>query len=351
MKICIGILAYNEADGITETIQSLLKQSIFQPPYPDWTIEIIVVPNGCTDDTADVACQALTKLSSSIPDTYLNWQICEISKAGKPNAWNCFVHNFSDLTADYLVMMDADIQFLEAHTLDSLVRSLENDPEAQVAVDTLVKDVALKSSKSLIERLSLSVSKVSGADSVWISGQLYCGRGALLRRIWMPAGIEVEDGFLWKMVVTNCLTTPEIPQRVIRAAPAAHVFEAYTNIKRLLRHEQWLISANVINDFIFTDLSTINDAKQDAGSLIKLRNEKDPYWVDRLIQAKVGQKGWWLIPRDLLLRRFQSLRYANAPKRLLLLLVSILAFGADLIVCIQVNSALHQRSQRLVSKA
>lgn len=296
MKVSVGILAYNEADCIIDTIRSLFAQSAFQRPYPDCTFEIIVVPNGCTDDTSAVARQALTELTASIPNTYLRWQICKVCQAGKPNAWNCFVHDFADPTADYLILMDADIQFLETYTLDSLVQSLESDPEAQVAVDTLVKDIALKPSKSLIERLSLSVSKVSGAGSVWISGQLYCGRGALLRRIWIPAGIDVEDGFLWKMVVTNCLTTPEIPQRVVQAAPAAHVFEAYTNIKRLLRHERWLIAANTINSFIFADLYMICNPRQDAGSLIRLRNEKDPYWVNRLIQANVAQKGWWIIP-------------------------------------------------------
>lgn len=351
MKISVGILAYNEADCIEETIRSLLAQSVFQHPYLNYTFEIIVVPNGCTDDTSSVSYQALIELTSSIPDSYLSWQVREVVQAGKPNAWNCFVHEFSDPSADYLILMDADIQFLEPDTLDSLVQSLENDLEAQVAVDTLVKDVALKPSKSLMDRLSLSISKVSGAGSVWISGQLYCGRGALLRRIWMPAKIEVEDGFLWKMVVTNCLTVPENPKRVVRAAPAAHVFEAYTNIERLLRHERWLIAANTINSFIFSDLSMVCDHRQDAGMLIKLRNQEDPIWVDRLIQTRVAQKGWWIIPKELLLRRFQSLRYVAFPKKLLLLPVSLLAFGADLIVCIQVNSNLHRRSQHLVSKA
>ncbi|EDX87802.1 hypothetical protein S7335_5512 [Synechococcus sp. PCC 7335] len=85
--------------------------------------------------------------------------------------------------------------------------------------------------------------------------------------------------------------------------------------------------------------------------LIRLRNQADPIWIDRLIQARVAQKGWWIIPKELLLRRFQSFRYVGLLKKLLLLPVSILAFGADLIVCIQVNSNLHQRSQHLVSKA
>ncbi|WP_038016295.1 glycosyltransferase [Synechococcus sp. PCC 7335] len=95
MKISVGILAYNEADCIEATIRSLLAQSVFQPPYLDCTFEIIVVPNGCTDDTSTVSYQALTKLTSSIPDNYLSWQICEVAQAGKPNAWDYFVHEFA----------------------------------------------------------------------------------------------------------------------------------------------------------------------------------------------------------------------------------------------------------------
>ena len=62
MIVSIGMLAYNEAAGIGKTISSLLAQSVFREASAAAQVsawEIVVVPNGCTDDTAQVAEVAL----------------------------------------------------------------------------------------------------------------------------------------------------------------------------------------------------------------------------------------------------------------------------------------------------
>lgn len=346
MKISIGILAYNEANCISTTLRSLFEQSIFQEVNTTTAIEVVVVPNGCSDETAAIASATLQELVKSATNPLVSSRVCEVKEAGKPNAWNHYVHKFSDPNADYLFLMDADIQFLSPTTLHSMFETLESNSDAWVSVDTLVKDVALKEKKSLIDQLSLSVSRVSGAKSVWICGQLYCARASILRRIWMPKGIEVEDGFLWKMVVTDLLTSPEVPERVVRANSASHVFEAYTDIRRLLRHEQWLILANTINSFIFSDLQPSCNKQQDAGSIIKMRNEQDPFWVNKLIRANVAQNHGWVIPEWLLLRRFKSLLQQSLHKAVLFLPVALTAFIVDLLVCLQANNRLHKWDQR-----
>ncbi|BAY96483.1 hypothetical protein NIES37_04160 [Tolypothrix tenuis PCC 7101] len=351
MKISIGILAYNEANCISSTLQSLFAQSIFQTDDSNIAIEIVVVPNGCTDETAAIARTTLDKLVQSTVNPGVSGKVCEVKEAGKPNAWNNYVHQFSDPSADYIFLMDADIQFLAPNTLHSMVEALEVNPDACVSVDTLVKDVALKEKKSLIDQLSLAVSKVSGAKSVWICGQLYCARAAVLHRIWMPKGIEVEDGFLWKMVVTNLLTSPEVPERVVRADSASHIFEAYTDIRRLLRHERWLILANTINTLIYEDLQAICNQHQDAGAIIKARNEQDPLWVSKLIQANVSQKSGWVIPSWLLLRRFKSLLQLSLHKAVLFLPVAVTAFCVDLLVCLQANEKLNNWQEYISNKA
>ncbi|MBD2167390.1 glycosyltransferase [Calothrix membranacea FACHB-236] len=351
MKISIGILAYNEANCISATLQSLFAQSVFQAVDSNTAIEVVVVPNGCTDETAEIARTTLQNLVQSTANPAVSWNVCEVKEPGKPNAWNNYVHNFSDPGADYIFLMDADIQFLAPTTLHSMVEALEVNANAWVSVDTLVKDVALKEKKSLVEKLSLSVSKVSGAKSVWICGQLYCARAAVLHRIWMPKGIEVEDGFLWKMVVTNLLTSPEVPERVVRAQSASHIFEAYTDIRRLLRHEQWLILANTINTLIYEDLQASCNQQQDAGAIIKSRNEQDPLWVSKLIQANVSQKSGWVIPAWLLLRRFNSLLQLSLHKAVLFLPVAVTAFCVDLLVCLQANDRLHKWEQYSSNKA
>jgi glycosyltransferase involved in cell wall biosynthesis len=345
VKISIGVLAYNEADSIATTLCSLFEQSIFQTAN-DMEIEVIVVANGCTDRTAAIAHQTLTKSIATTGNRTVSWQVCEVAEAGKPNAWNLYVHQFSAPQADYLFLMDADIQFLEPGTLDMMIETLEQNAQAWISVDKLVKDVALKPNQNLMEKLSVAVSQVSGAKSVWICGQLYCGRANVLRKIWMPKGVLVEDGFLWTMIVTDRFTSPEVLDRVVRADAASHVFEAYTQISSLLSHEVRQVVGNTINETVYADLRSGDRLHNDAGATIAWRNQEDPLWLDKLMVASIRNRGWWAVPSDLVLRRFIGITKKPLPKLLIFLPIAILAFGVDFLVCIRANHQLQQLAQK-----
>ncbi len=159
MKISIGILAHNEATSIHKTLESLFQQSLLKNQRHD--VEIICVPNGCSDNTADRSREVFTQLDQQVnPDALLDspstvtWKICELAQPGKPNALNHYVHQFSDRQADYLILMDADIWFTQEKTLESLVDLLERESHVWVAVDQPMKDVLFKPNKNLIEHLS-----------------------------------------------------------------------------------------------------------------------------------------------------------------------------------------------------
>lgn len=340
LNISIGILAYNESSSIRTTLQSLFQQSLFSKLNPHEIIEIVVVPNGCTDETAAVSRATLDELVKHFPQPNVRWRVCEVEQPGKANAWNLYVHEFSDSAADYLFLMDADIQFLDSCTLHHMLNTLEATPNAWVCVDEPVKDVALKEKKNLMERLSASVSASGGATA--ICGQLYCGRAAVLRGIWMPPGLQVEDGFLRAMIVTDRFTSPEVVDRVVLAKSASHVFEAYADLNRLLRHERWLVVGSTINAFVFGYLWANCNKQQDAGLLIKRRNEEDPFWLHQFVQAAVSENGWWVIPRPFLFRRFQSLRYHSPLKAILRLPVAVISFLVDLLIFFQANRELHR---------
>ena len=91
--IGIGILAYNEQDDIADTLKSLFQQSIFKDPVLGdagriSSIEIIVVPNGCTDETTGVAKATLERLkqdftSFNSTELGLACQVRDIRTAGK----------------------------------------------------------------------------------------------------------------------------------------------------------------------------------------------------------------------------------------------------------------------------
>lgn len=339
LNISIGILAHNESVSISTTLQSLFQQSLFNEPDPPKSIEIIVVPNGCSDNTAEVSRTALTELVKQCAQPNVREQVCEVAQPGKSNAWNLYVHKFSEPTADYLFLLDADIQFLDPNTLRYMIDCLETAPELWISVDNPVKDVSLKGKKNLMERLSVQVSKESLGDdnAPPICGQLYCGRAAKLRQIWMPPGLPVEDGFLLAMVNTDLFRSKEGFKRVKRAANASHLFEAYINIPSLLRHEKRLIVGSTLNAYLFGYLWANCNSKQDAGSLIKHNNEQNPHWLQGLIRQAIQDNGWWVIPQAFVFRRFENLKYYHPLKAVLRLPFALLAFLVDLLVCFQAN--------------
>ncbi|NEZ54414.1 glycosyltransferase family A protein [Adonisia turfae] len=347
LNISIGILAYNEANLINETLQSLSNQSIFKDSELDWDIEVIVVPNGCTDNTQEVAQTALEKLilSETIKKQF-SWKICELSLAGKARAWNAYVHEFSNSVANYLILMDADIKFIEETALRNLILALETNFDAHISTDKPVKDVLLKSNRNLIEHLSALASGVSGAadDEVWICGQLYCARAPMLRRITIPLGVEMDDGYLWEMIVTDMLTTSRNFKRVVRAKDASHIFQAYTDLKKLLSHEKWLIISDTVNSFVFDYLKSSNFIGEELSLKIQRNNEFNPDWVEDLVQARISSMGRWVIPNWFLYRRFKSLNNHSFFKLIWMFPIAFMAFIMDIYISTLANSALHRKA-------
>ncbi|MGF1481230.1 MAG: glycosyltransferase family 2 protein [Cyanophyceae cyanobacterium] len=339
-SISIGILAYNESASIQKTLESLFEQSLINDFRLCENVELVVVPNGCTDNTADLCRHLLDKLVSHSPHPRLSWKVCEVAQPGKSNAWNLYVHQFSGSEAQSLFLMDADIQFLGSHTLWNMLKILEENADAWIATDLPVKDIDFKNKKNLMERLS---AQTAGSDIHDICGQLYCGRADILRKIWLPLDLIVEDGFLRAMILTDRFTSPENLDRIRRASDASHTFEAYTTVSSLIKHEKGIVVGIVINALIYHYLWANCNSQQDAGSLIKFNNEQNPLWVRGLIQQTRDQQGWWLIPRSMLSRRFRRLRYSTPLKAALKLPFTGLASLVDLMVFFQANIEIHKR--------
>ena len=98
MHVTIGILAHNEATGIGATLHSLFQQSVFvegQCQVLSAHYEVLVVPNGCSDNTAEVASAVLRELCSKRPEATCSYRVEEIDRPGKSNAWNELVHTFA----------------------------------------------------------------------------------------------------------------------------------------------------------------------------------------------------------------------------------------------------------------
>lgn len=342
MKIGIGIMAYNEEARIRATLVSLRAQDLLDRPDP---VEIVVVANGCRDRTAAVAADAGRELFAGLPATAFRAETLE--RAGKSNAWNEYVHRLAAADCDVLFLMDGDITLIGAATLRLMVETLLAAPDAQVAVDVILKDLALKERKSALERLSVAASDLSRAGPPKIAGSLYCARAAALRGIWMPAGLLVEDGFLKALIATDNFTRPEQPARVVRADEAAHTFEAVTSPRLLFKHEVRLLVGSAMNFVLFDFLrAEVAAGRGDAGKRVGELNAQDPGWFPALIDRQLGKKGFWLAPTGFVLLPLRQLRHLSAAAALARLPAALLRVAFNAAAAVAANGQLRRRSFR-----
>jgi glycosyltransferase involved in cell wall biosynthesis len=371
MKLSIGILAHNEANAmgfahaprIATLLQSLSQQSLLTSLNKGYSIEIIVVPNGCSDNTALISRNTLETFPKGYAKRYglplapggtslfendqalWNWKVCEVKEAGKSNAWNLFIHEFAAPDADFFCLMDADIQLHDRNALEKMLKVLVENPEYWIALDRPIKDIELKENKSWLEKLSIAVSKSSNAGQLYICGQLYCGRAEPLRNMWMPAGLPVEDGFLTQMVISENFTleNPTFTKRIVRAEEASHIFEAYTNPLKLVNHEVRVVVGIVINAFLTYYLQEKCSKELTAGMLINSMNQENHFWLNDFVRNSLAKERRWLIPISLVFRRYRSLQNHSLWKALLRIPIATLAFIVDISIFIRANSTLRRK--------
>ncbi|MGH7106292.1 MAG: hypothetical protein ACREFT_07260, partial [Acetobacteraceae bacterium] len=167
-------------------------------------------------------------------------------------------------------------------------------------------------------------------------GQFFAARAEALRRIWMPKGLSVEDGFLGAMLVTNCFREAEDRARIIRAPAASHYYETLSSIGAIFRHELRLVIGTALNCYLLWDfLHFATDPTGDgAGELIRRHLERDPAWYEKLMVNSIRARGWWVLPGGMLFKRFAGRKGRLDVKWLLKALVG---FALDLPVCLAAN--------------
>lgn len=280
-RVSIGVLAHDEEERIAATLASVLRQRLVREGRHE--VELVVVANGCTDGTVVRAREVLRDASSDL--ARLSARVVDEPIPGKARAWNRYVHELSWSQADYLMLLDADIELLGDEVLGALVDTLEGDSHALVSTDRPVKDVVHLGGGGLAGRLSGLASQVTGnhpeeGGPTWICGQLYCGRASALRRVWLPVNTMCDDAFVYTMVTTANLTEREDPRRVVLAPAAAHLFEAYLGPSQVLRHQRWILLGQAVNEMVYAELRC---GAYDAGEAVRDRNEADPGWLAGLV--------------------------------------------------------------------
>lgn len=342
----IGIFAYNEEARIAETLASLRDQDLFDPSrLPATRFEIVVLANGCRDRTVAVAERALAERFADLPQVAA--RVVNLPQPGKSRTWNAYIHELADAAADPLILMDGDIRLVGAATLRHLVETLDAQPEAHACVDTILKDLAFKTQRTARESLSLAASELTRGGPPKLAGSLYAARGSVLRGIWMPVGLLVEDGFLKAMLCTDNFTRPEQPARLARAAEAAHTFEAVTDLRVLFRHEVRLLVGSALNFILFERLTAqVRDSGRDAGQWIGEWNARQPEWFPQQVEARLSAGGWWLAPTGFILLPLRQLRGLPPGRALRRLPAALLRVLFNAAAAVAANDRLRHRTFR-----
>ncbi|MCC7300499.1 MAG: glycosyltransferase [Verrucomicrobia bacterium] len=318
MKISIGILAWNEEVSIRATIHSIFAQSLIRDLGKNGhQVEIICVPNGCSDNTAQAARGAMLAAAEKLnhPED-LRWRVHELEQPGKTNAWNVFVHELADPQADVIFLVDADIQIYMPGSLSNMLERLNQHPEAFICTDLPVKHIIFKQHYNLLDQISMHTARINQSAPGQLCGQLYCARAAWLRRLWIPEGIIVEDGFIKKMAVSNFLTEPENNAlRLIVAENASHVFEAYTRLPDVMATHRRQIAGYIIHRWIWEYLQLHLPEAPDAEALIEELNRTAPGWTRRLIADKIRKRDYIRIYKILITTRLIRFRGFSVSKK------------------------------------
>jgi hypothetical protein len=327
--LSIGVLAHNEKLHIERTLQSLFTQNIFQR----FSTEIVIVANGCTDETADLARRSL-EVYRTVWSQSGSARVEELVVPGKVNAWNQFVHKFSSPAASMLILMDADITFSNSNTLSSMVTNLAHNTHAVVCVDRPIKDIETNTKRTFFQNLLVAATPTIDPNNVPLCGQLYCAFSEELRRIELPVDLPVEDGFLRALLVTKGFTRDEDSTRIILDSTAAHKFESVGTIAELFKHEKWIVSSSIISMLLFERFWKECTPDRSAMALMRQWQDEDPQWLPRYIQRQVSERGWDLLPRHWWTRRWSGLHLLSFGRRLRRYPIALAAAAADALVFI-----------------
>ncbi len=313
MRVDFGVFAHNEAAGIAAMVARLLAQDL-----TGLDARIMVLANGCTDDTA-----AQAKAAGA--------EVADLPLGGKSRTWNRFVHDLSRPDADQLIFVDADVEFTAPDCLLRLALGLGARPALWVLNSQPIKDIVARPDN--LSKMDKIIAAAGGGLDDWktaICGQLYAMPAARARTLHLPIGLPVEDGFLRAMVLTDALTQPEDFTRIDGLDGLSHIYASERSIPALIRHQTRIVIGSAINFAAFDTLRALPEAARHSQLASAAA---DDGWLPRAIRQQLPRAPFGFIPLHFLTKRISrfvsNLRQNLRPKRLV---VAVLGFGFDAIV-------------------
>jgi glycosyltransferase involved in cell wall biosynthesis len=345
--LSIGIMAWNEEASIARTLASLLDQSIFaHMAARNEGCEVICLANGCADETVRVAEEAFARAAREHPGRRgLRTRVEDIPEPGRNNAWNRFVHEFSDRGTRYICLMDADIIFNRPDTLELVFEELERNRHLGGASDNPCKNIATGMRPTFREQLSLASSDMTGTIEGRLNGMLYCLRSGIARNIYMPRDLgATDDGFFKAAICTDFFCAPLDPSKVVSVVAATHLYEPYLSLRDVLNNQKRQMIGQTTVHVIITYLMTLPEAdRASLGATLRRNEARDPDWLRKLIDAHVAPpRVFWRLFPGILTFRWRRYRQMGEKRRLRHLAAAAAGTALTLAACWQASRFLRR---------
>lgn len=308
--VCIdlGIFAHDEGQRIAGLLESLAGQDIWG--QGDIDLRALVLANGCRDDTVGRARAAVAMMPSAVASRVA---VLDLPQGGKSRTGHRFIHELSRPTAEILCCMDADIRLPRPDLLRRMAAALRDRPGLRVFNSRPVKDtVHDPQALGLVARL---ISAGGGGLDDWrtaICGQLFMIRTEAARRIGLPAGLPVEDGFMRAMVLTDLLTGPEDLSRIDGDPELFHVYDSIRGLRELLRHQTRLVIGSAVNAALFARIRDEARDEPEAHALL-MAAAADEGWIAATLRAQLPRRPFGYVPFQFLTKRLLRYRQQGGP--------------------------------------
>lgn len=331
--IDIGVFACNEAQNIAALIGDVARQSVFARANADIDVRLLILANGCTDDTVLQAKAAREHLEPSIAGRI---EVLDFVRGGKSRTMHHFIQEDSRREVDLLGFMDADIHLPEPDTLARMIDQLLSRPALQTFTSRPVKDITLNSEGSgLIARV---IAAGGGGLTDYrnaICGQLFMMRAPMARQIGLPDGLPVEDGFIRAMMLTDLLSAPEEFGRIDGDPEIYHIYESIRTIPELIRHQTRIVIGSAVNAVLFARIRRDAGTREEAHALLMAAGA-DESWLARVLKEDLPIWPHGYVPFSYLIWRLQAYR-DSGKSGLKSLIMLILGLGFDLVVYLRAS--------------
>jgi len=132
-------------------------------------------------------------------------------------------------------------------------------------------------------------------------------RAEFARKLFIPAGLPVEDGFIRGMMLTDFLSKPEDFSRIDGHEDVFHLYESVVTLGALVQHQTRIVLGSAVNAALYRRMRSNGPTEEDAIGLLKEASESDD-WLSDMLSTELPEAPYGYIPFRFLTKRWTVFR-------------------------------------------